>query len=123
MEIWELSYPHAAATGLPFARCRMDPADTVLVHAVPDTLQVEVRSDDGQRLAFANELRRAGEYYPMTRLRRQGRSLAREDGWPAPEDLGRPVILPGGEVGILQHWWNADDGSEWRWSAEFYNRR
>lgn len=44
-----------------------------------------------------------------------------EDGWPTDADLGRLVILPGGEAGILQAWWNADDRSEWRWSVEFYN--
>ena len=57
----------------------------------------------------------------MTRLRRTGRDVVREDGWPEKEDIGRPVILPGGEVGILKEWWNAADGSEWRWSVEFYN--
>jgi hypothetical protein len=31
------------------------------------------------------------------------------------------VILPGGEIGILTAWWNADDGSEWRWSIELRN--
>jgi hypothetical protein len=33
------------------------------------------------------------------------------------------VVLPGGEVGILLAWWNAEDGSEWRWQVEFYNQR
>ncbi len=39
------------------------------------------------------------------------------------DDLGSLVILPGGEVGTLVEWWNAPDGSEWRWRLEFYNRR
>ena len=34
---------------------------------------------------------------------------------------GALVILPGGEVGTLVAWWNAADGSEWRWRVEFYN--
>ncbi len=25
--------------------------------------------------------------------------------------------------GLLTAWWNADDGSSWRWSVEFYNHR
>ncbi len=33
------------------------------------------------------------------------------------------VILPGREVGQLLQWWNAEDGSEWRWQVEFYNHR
>lgn len=37
----------------------------------------------------------------MTRLRREGARVVREDGWPASRDVGR----------------------EWRWSIEFYNRR
>jgi len=31
--------------------------------------------------------------------------------------------VPGGEVGILTAWWNAEDGSSWRWQVEFYNHR
>jgi hypothetical protein len=26
-------------------------------------------------------------------------------------------------VGVLTAWWNAEDGSAWRWSVEFSNRR
>lgn len=57
---WELYYPRAAATGLPFARARIDPADVLSVHAAPDALTA---------------------------------------------------------------WYNAQDGSEWRWSMESYNHR
>jgi hypothetical protein len=45
-----------------------------------------------------------------------------EDGWPAPTDIGRVVLLPGGEAGILKSWWSADDRKEWRWQVEFYNQ-
>jgi hypothetical protein len=120
--IWDLWYPDAAAQGLPFARGRLDPTDVLLVHAAPDTLRVEVRDDDGRRLAFADGLRRTADR-PIARLTRSGSSITRADLWPTANDIGRPVILPGGEVGILTHWWNADDGSEWRWSVELYNRR
>jgi hypothetical protein len=123
LETWELWYPAAAATGLPFARGRLDPTDVLLVHSAPDLLRVEVRDDDGRRLAFGDRIARDGKYFPMTRLRRDGERIAREDGWPTGDDIGTPVLLPGGEVGILKTWWNADDGSEWRWTVEFYNRR
>jgi hypothetical protein len=49
--------------------------------------------------------------------------VIREDRWPTDADLGAIVILPGGEAGVLTAWWNADDGSAWRWSVEFSNRR
>jgi hypothetical protein len=121
-EIWDLWYPNAAAQGLPFARGRLDATDVLLVHAAPEHLRVEVRDDDGNLLARGDQLQRTADR-PMARLTRQGSSISREDRWPEPEDIGRPVILPGGEVGILMTWWNADDGSEWRWQVEFYNHR
>ncbi|MGE5595423.1 MAG: hypothetical protein ACM3S1_05245 [Hyphomicrobiales bacterium] len=123
METWDLWYPNAAARGLSFGRGAMDPADAVIVHAVPDTLRVEVTDGEGRRIAFGDQLVRTGPYYPMTRLRKQGSRITREDGWPEAEDIGRPVMLPGGEVGILKDWWNAEDGSEWRWNVEFYNHK
>ena len=96
----------------------------MLVHAALDSLRVEVRSDDGAWLAFGDRIERTGAYYPMTRLRRQrDGGFAREDGWPDSGDIGRTVLLPGGEAGILKTWWNAEDGSEWRWSVEFYHHR
>src|SRR5687768_8158367 len=106
IELWDLWYPHAAATGLPFARGRLDATPILLVHAAPDSLTVEIRSEDGRRLAYGRDLPRT-DNCPMTRLTRQGDAIQREDTWPADADLGRPVILPGGEVGILQSWWNA----------------
>jgi len=52
-----------------------------------------------------------------------GDTISREDRWPTDADLGSVVILPGGEAGILTAWWNAEDGSAWRWSVELSNRR
>ena len=123
VETWDLWYPNAAAVGLSFARGRMAPAEVVLVHAAPETLRVEVRDDAGLQIAFGDQLRRDGQYFPMTRLKRTGVQVTREDDWPEEADIGRPVLLPGGEVGILLEWWNADDGSAWRWSVEFSNGR
>lgn len=121
-EIWDLWYPSAAAQGLPFARGRLDHSTVLLVHAAPDVLRVEVRSDAGVRLAFGDQLARTTDR-PITRLVRVGATIHRADLWPEEEDIGRPVILPGGEVGILQTWWNAPDGQAWRWQVEFYNHR
>ena len=124
IEIWDLWYPNAAAQGLPFARGRLDATPALLVHAPPDALRVEVRDDAGQLLASGDQLSRSTEkYFPMARLTREGDAVTRTDLWPEDADIGRPVILPGGEVGILLSWWNAPDEQEWRWQIEFYNHR
>jgi len=121
-QVWDLWYPGAAAQGLPFARGRLDAIDVLLVHAAPETVDVSVRGEDGSLLAQGKGLARTAER-PMARLTVRDSEIEREDLWPTDEDVGRPVILPGGEVGILIAWWNADDGSEWRWQVEFYNHR
>jgi hypothetical protein len=122
IQIWELRQPDAAAAGLPFARGRLDATDRMIVHAAPSTLEVEVRSDDGQRLALGESLQRTDDC-PMAMLTVQDGAVRRQDRWPTPDDIGTPVILPGGEVGILTAWEHAEDGSSWRWSVEFYNAR
>ena len=121
-QIWDLWYPDAAAQGLPFARGRLAATDVLLVHAAPETLDVVVRDDDGQVLAQGSRLVRTAER-PMARLTVHDARIACQDLWPDEGDTGRPVILPGGEVGILLSWWNAEDGSEWCWRVEFYNHR
>lgn len=123
IQTWELWYPNAAATGLLFARGRIDPTSVLWVHAAPDVLAVTVRDLDDRVVARGEQLRRQGEALPMTRLTRRGDQLTREDRWPIGVDLGSPVILSGGEVGRLMDWWNAPDGSEWRWKVELYNHR
>ncbi len=124
IEIWDLWYPDAGAQGLSFARGRLDATPVLLVHAPPDTLRVEVRRDDGRLLASGDQLpRTTTDYLPMARLTREGARVSRVDLWPGEADIGRPVILPGGEVGILKSWWNAADEQEWRWQVEFYNHR
>lgn len=123
IQTWELWYPAAAATGLQFARGRIDPTDVLWVHAAPDRLAVTVRAGDERIVGRGEPLEREGRYLPMTRLTLEGDQVRREDRWPTEADLGALVILPGGEVGVLTAWWNAEDGSAWRWSVEFSNRR
>ena len=122
-QTWELWYPAAAATGLEFARGRIDPTDVLWVHAAPNRLAVTVREGDDRVVARGEPLEREGPYLPMTRLTLEGSQVRREDRWPTQSDLGALVILPGGEVGVLTAWWNAEDGSAWRWSVEFSNQR
>lgn len=119
---WDLWYPKAAATGIPFARGRVESVDVMLVHAAPPVLTATVRSADGRVLAEGNDLEQTDDT-PITRLTRRGDTIEREDIWPADGDIGRLVLLPGGEAGKLLLWWNAPDHSEWRWQVEFYNHR
>jgi hypothetical protein len=121
-QIWDLWIADVGPIGISFARGRLNPTDVLLAHALPPQLNIEVRSDDGTVLARGNDLMRT-DNTPIARLRRQGKEITREDIWPSEADYGTPVILPGGEVGILQRWWNAADHQEWRWSVEFYNHR
>jgi hypothetical protein len=122
-EIWDLWFPSAGATGVSFARARVDGAaagDRILVHAAPPSLSVEVRGDDGALVACGDDLER-GAPGPITFLLREGDRIRLEDGWPTDDDLGRVVILPGGEAGILRSWWHAEDRRSWRWQVEFSN--
>ena len=121
-QIWDLWIADVGATGISFARGRLDATDTVIVHAAPEKLNVEVRSSDGSLLAKGENLPRTADT-PMARLRRQGNKITREDIWPTEADYGTPVIVAGGEVGTLQKWWNDPQQQEWRWSLEFYNHR
>ena len=122
LQIWDIWYPQAGATGLSFARGRLDKTNILLVHAPPPMLTVEIRSDDGRRLAYARDLAQTADR-PMARLTLWGEQVSREDLWPTENDIGLVIILPGGDVGKLVSWWNAKDGSEWRWQVEFYNHR
>jgi len=42
--------------------------------------------------------------------------------WPAEEDLGSVVLLPGGETGVLRSWATDPDRSSWTWSLELRGR-
>jgi hypothetical protein len=92
----------------------------VLVHAAPAHAQVELRADDDELLA-RGDLEREGEYSPMTLIEIDGRDLRREEVWPDASFYGLPVLLAGGEVGLLQRWEHSDDHSWWRWTVEFSN--
>jgi hypothetical protein len=125
LEQWDLWYPAVGATGLSFARSEVDAeaaGGRVLVHAAPPKLDVTVRDKTGKVLAEGRGLER-GLPGPMSFLVRDGDGIRLEDGWPSQDDVGRLVILPGGEAGILKAWWHAEDHSEWRWQVEFYNHR
>ena len=120
LHYWEVWYPKAAATGLLMARGRCEPTQRMLLHSPAEFLTVEVHDDDRKLIAFGQDLPRTLQS-PMCLLRIEGDKVVREDMWPTDADVGTLVLLPGGEIGILEKWWNAEDRKEWRWSAEFYN--
>jgi hypothetical protein len=118
---WDLRNPDGGAMGLEFARGRSAPTEVMLVHAAPERLNVEVRNQAGELVAKGRNLSH-DEVAPMSKLTIDGGKAYRENVWPTDADVGSPVLLPGGEVGILKAWWNDDVGQEWRWSVEFSNR-
>lgn len=119
---WDLWIPDVASRGISFARAVMESADTVIVHSAPTLLRVEVRDAKGAQVAFGDNLKRTGDS-PMTKLTITGDRVTREDFWPGVEDNELPVILPGGDVGILKSWSHAPDHSSWRWTLELSNHR
>lgn len=119
--IWDLRSRDGAMSGLEFARgLTAGGFDEVLVHAAPAKLAVEIRTEDGE-LVSRGDVDRSGEYSPMTLLERAGDALRRSEIWPAQEHYGLPVLLAGGEVGLLERWEHAEDRSWWRWAVEFSN--
>src|SRR4051794_41226247 len=107
--------------GLEFARCT--PAgdfSRVLVHAAPGKLSVRVTGDDDDVVLVRGDVDRTGDYSPITLLE-LGPPLLRSEVWPGEDLLGLPVLLPGGEVGVLTAWEHAPDHSWWRWSVGVSN--
>ena len=118
--IWDLRNPDGGMLGLEFARGVADATDCMLAHSLPERVTVTVTDDNGTVIGKGEELSDDASP-PMARLWLRSDQVRRENVWPDDSDIGRPVILPGGEVGILRSWWNADDGSSWRWQVEFSN--
>jgi hypothetical protein len=118
---WNVRSNDGAMNGLEFARCTTAGGlDRVLIHAAPGQAAVEIIDADDRLVARAN-LNRSGEYRPMTLVELEGSSLRRTEIWPTEQHYGLPVLLSGGEAGILQAWQHAEDHSWWRWSLEFSN--
>ena len=118
---WSIRSSDGGMNGLEFAKCTTGGGhDRVLIHAAPAKAQIEVRRADGQPVS-AGELERSGDYSPMTLIELGPGEPRRTEIWPSQEHLGLPVLLAGGEVGILRAWQHADDHSWWRWQVEFSN--
>jgi len=103
----EHPYPRRGMNGLEFARCTTAGGfDRVLIHAAPGKAKVEIIAADDRVVARGD-------------VERDGSTLHRSEVWPTDELYGLPVLLAGGEVGLLQKWHHAENHSWWRWSVEF----
>jgi hypothetical protein len=122
--VWQLRAVEGGSMGLEFARAAIDPSRTVLVHAAPTRLDVEVLANGEHLIAIGRDLRPGGEDgdTPMTRLVIDGTRVIRSQLWPDEGDLGSVVLLPGGEAGVLRSWATDPDRSSWTWSLELRGR-
>jgi hypothetical protein len=115
---WEIR-TGGGATGVEVALARLDGQhDVVLAHALPASVDVWVL-ENGARLRAAGRDLHDDDTTPMCRLWIDGVRILRRNVWPGEADLGLPVILPGGEAGILRAWEHDDERTHWRWSVEF----
>jgi hypothetical protein len=120
---WELRSRDGGMNGLEFARCTTASGfSRVLVHAAPAQLQLTVVADD-DTVVLRADADRDSTYSPVTLLELDDGRVRRSEVWPGPELYGLPVLLPGGEVGVLTAWEHAPDRSWWRWTVEFSNHR
>lgn len=121
---WSIRSGDGGMNGLEFCKA-LTAGDLrhVLVHAAPAHAQIEVIADDGRLVARARP-EREGDYSPITELwLDDDGGIRRAEVWPDDRHLGLPVLLPGGEVGVLTAWRHAEDRTWWQWSVEFSNHR
>ena len=120
---WSLRSGDGGMNGLELTRATTAGGfERVLVHAAPRDLEVEVRAADDSLVARGN-VTRESDYTPMTLLTLSSGTVARAEVWPGEEHLGLPVLLAGGETGVLLRWEHAEDRSWWRWALELSNHR
>jgi hypothetical protein len=118
---WMIRSADGGMNGLEFTRATTAGGfGRVLIHAAPARAQVEIR-DEEDRLIARGDAHREGDYSPMTLLEIEGGRLRRREIWPDESFYGVPVLVAGGEVGLLHRWEHAEDHTWWRWSVEFSN--
>lgn len=122
--VWQLRSVDGGSAGLEFARAAIDPSRTVLVHAAPTRLDVEVLANGEHLIAIGRDLRPGEDDgdTPMTRLVIDGTRVRRSQVWPGEADLGSVVLLPGGEAGVLRSWATDNGHASWTWSLELRGR-
>jgi len=122
---WIIRSRDGGMNGLEFACATTEGGTrTVLVHAAPAQATVEVR-DEADAVVARGEADACGPSTPMSLVELgvgAGTRITRREVWPTEGHYGLPVILCGGEVGILRHWENGRSHDWWRWSVDFSNR-
>lgn len=120
---WHIRGTDGGMNGLEFSTAlTAGNLDQILIHAAPARASIEVRADDDTLIA-KGDVERQGDYSPMTLITISGSDVQREEIWPTDVHLGMPVVLAGGEVGVLTAWRDGDDRSWWQWSVEFSNHK
>ena len=102
-----------------FGKAWKSPGEPVLMHAPVRWLRFRQLIPD-EAAEWSEPLEASGQI-PMCIVSMEG--ATREDVWPDASHVGLPMLLPGGEVGRLQSFEHADDGSTWRYSLEFRGAR
>ncbi len=102
-----------------FGKAWKSPGEAVLMHAPVRFVRFRqlIPAEDAE---WCEPLETDGRQ-PITLVRMEERS--RQDLWPGAEHVGLPMLLPGGEVGRLQTFEHAGDGSTWRYVLEFRGAR
>ncbi len=102
-----------------FGKAWKSPGEAVLLH--PSVRFVRFRQllpdEDSE---WCEPVEASGQH-PVTLVRMEDRQ--REELWPDEEHRGLPMLLAGGEIGRLQLFEHADDGSSWRYVLEFRGAR
>jgi hypothetical protein len=121
--MWILRHADGGVDGTTFARARTaGDVDSVLVHAAPDRMRVEVFDGDHRFIAGSDDLPADGAS-PMSRLTISSGTVVREMVWPDVSDEGAIVVLPGGEAGTLVTWRTDEDRTSWVWTVTFSGGR
>jgi hypothetical protein len=102
-----------------FGKAWKSPGELVLMHAPVRYLRFR-QLLPAEEPEWCEPLEAPGET-PMSIVSME--EQAREDVWPGDEHIGLPMLLPGGEIGRLQRFEHAPDGSTWSYTLEFRGAR
>jgi len=118
-ECWAVETSKDAERWRFFGKAWKSPGERVLMHTRVRYVRVRqlLPAEDPQ---WGRPLEARGET-PMSIVSME--EQARQDVWPGEEHRGLPMLLPGGEIGRLQHFEHADDGSSWTYVLEFRGAR
>jgi hypothetical protein len=118
-ECWAVETSKDAERWRFFGKAWKSPGELVLMHAPVRFLRFR-QLLPAEESGWCEPLEAEGET-PMCLVSMEKQE--RHDVWPGEEHLGLPMLLPGGEVGRLQHFEHAPDGSTWSYTLVFRGAR